>query len=226
MGTLTHLIKQHAVGILALFIALGGTSYASATIAANSITSKQIKNRSVRTADLAPSARGIAPAKLSQAVADTMDSTEVLSALRGAVKGEKGDKGDTGPAGEAVAGPAGPTGEQGTQGTQGPQGPRGAPGATSAFGNVKADGSAELYNAGTFDAVQRPAGVYCLSTEKAAVPNPRVAVVTISAGTSSSHASVRKAPTSGFCDGRDFEVTTYEGTELADHDFAVVILGN
>ena len=43
---LSHL-KNNAVAYLALFVALGGTSYAAATLRANSVGTRQLKNHSI-----------------------------------------------------------------------------------------------------------------------------------------------------------------------------------
>jgi hypothetical protein len=45
------------VALLALFIALGGTSYAVIKLPKNSVGSREIKNRSIKSADLAPATR-------------------------------------------------------------------------------------------------------------------------------------------------------------------------
>jgi hypothetical protein len=79
-----RLTYANVVGSLALFIALGGVSYAAVTLPANSVGTAQLKNRSVT------------PAKL---------ALKTKKALRGK-RGPAGPKGDTGP---TVAGaPAGP----------------------------------------------------------------------------------------------------------------------
>jgi hypothetical protein len=59
-----QLTYANVVSSLALFVALGGTSYAvarnsvgTAQLRANAVTSKKVKNRSLRASDLSPSAR-------------------------------------------------------------------------------------------------------------------------------------------------------------------------
>jgi hypothetical protein len=90
-----HLTYANVMATLAVFVALGGTSYAALKLPRNSVAAEQIrtgavrsaeiKDRSIRTADLAPSSR---------------------SALRG----QTGPQGPAGPAGAlGPQGPAGPT---------------------------------------------------------------------------------------------------------------------
>ena len=82
------------VAALALFVALGGVSYAAATIGSaqiknNSIKGKDIKNRTIKTSDISKKARN-------------------------ALKGQTGARGATGPAGpQGVQGPVGQTGPMG-----------------------------------------------------------------------------------------------------------------
>lgn len=104
-----------AVSLTALFVALGGTSYAAIKLPANSVGSREIKQRSVQTSDLALNARLSKTNKVFRAaVTDTLldpNTQAVVDALGAAVKGEKGDKGDAG-----SAGPVGATGIPGVSG--------------------------------------------------------------------------------------------------------------
>ena len=86
-------LRRHHIGLLALFIALGGTSYAAAKLPRNSVGTTQIKSGAVT------------EAKLAQAVRDQLGRT--VQGSPGAA-GAQGPKGDTGPAG--AAGPKGDTG--------------------------------------------------------------------------------------------------------------------
>jgi len=95
------------VALLALVVALGGTSYAAVSLAKNSVVSKTIKNGEVKTADL----------------------------KSGAVTGDKVKDGSLA-AGDFAAGvlptgavgPAGPAGAKGATGAAGATGPQGVPG--------------------------------------------------------------------------------------------------
>jgi hypothetical protein len=52
---LLHLIRQNVIALIALFVALGGTSYAALNLPANSVGTRQLKNRAVNAAKLNPS---------------------------------------------------------------------------------------------------------------------------------------------------------------------------
>jgi hypothetical protein len=87
------------VSIVALVLALGGTGYAATSLPKNSVTTKQVVDRSLRANDFAP---GQLPA---------------------------GKQGPIGPAGsQGPAGPQGTKGDTGTQGTKGDKGDTGAQG--------------------------------------------------------------------------------------------------
>ena len=91
-------LKRHHIGLLALFIALGGTSYAAAKLPRNSVGTAQLRKGSVTTAKLSHSVQ----AKFKQA----------------GKAGPAGPKGDTG-----APGAQGPKGDQGVQGLKGDSGP-------------------------------------------------------------------------------------------------------
>ena len=91
---LSYLRRNH-LSILALFVAVGGTSYAAMQLPAHSVGTRQLKNRAVTAAKIAPSA---------------------LVRLRGP-DGRAGPKGDTGPKGNV--GPSGPKGDAGAKGDPG-----------------------------------------------------------------------------------------------------------
>jgi Collagen triple helix repeat (20 copies) len=108
-------LRAHHLALLALFVALGGTSVAATTLVPrNSVGSAQVVNGSLRKVDLAQ---------------------QTITALRGT----HGPQGTVGPAGPA--GPAGPPGADSTvPGPQGPIGPRGATGAQGATGSAGMQG--------------------------------------------------------------------------------------
>jgi hypothetical protein len=111
---LKRLSRRHttAVAYVALFAALGGSAYAAVTVTGKNIkdgtiTGKDVKNRSLGTTKLSPTA---------------------VSSLTGA-RGPEGPQGQRGPQGPAgPAGDIGPKGDPGADGAQGPQGPQGLSG--------------------------------------------------------------------------------------------------
>lgn len=102
-----HLTYANIMATLAVFIALGGVSYAAVSLPANSVGSNQIKNKAVSLKKISIGAR---------------------EALHGAT----GTAGAQGPVG--AAGATGATGEPGEAGDDGAPGAPGAPGATGATG--------------------------------------------------------------------------------------------
>jgi hypothetical protein len=98
----TYLWRHH-LALLALFLVLGGTSYAAVNaLPKNSVGSKQVINGSLQTLDLSKKARA-------------------------ALKGNRGPRGFTGaPGAQGAQGAKGATGAQGAKGTTGAQGPSGA----------------------------------------------------------------------------------------------------
>ena len=114
-------VRRHHLALLALFVALGGTSVAAtnALLPRNSVGSAQVVNGSLRKADLAQ---------------------QTLTAL----KGIRGPQGTVGPPG--AVGPMGPRGADSTvpgpQGSIGPKGATGAQGATGARGATGTQGPA------------------------------------------------------------------------------------
>jgi Collagen triple helix repeat (20 copies) len=99
-----HLSFANAIASLALFVALGGASYAAVNLPANSVGAKQIKTRAVSLQKITPAARS-------------------------ALKGQKGDPGAQGPMGDSGA--QGATGDKGEPGPPGPEGQKGDPGPTN-----------------------------------------------------------------------------------------------
>ena len=115
---------------VALFVALGGVSYAAATLPAGSVGTSQLKDRAVTLAKLDRKAR---------------------KKLRGPAgkPGAKGAKGANGPQG--LAGPKGDTGadgkpgDPGTPGTPGSPGSPGSPGTPGSPGQTGPRGPSDVY---------------------------------------------------------------------------------
>jgi hypothetical protein len=90
-------LRRNTIALLALFVALSGTTYAASTLLPkNSVGTAQLKNGAVTKKKI---------------------NKKTLKQL----KGNRGPQGPAGPAGPQ--GPQGPQGAQGVQGIQGPQGP-------------------------------------------------------------------------------------------------------
>jgi hypothetical protein len=123
---LKRLSRRHstAVAYLALFAALGGSAYAAVTVTGKNIkdgtvTGRDVKNRSLGTSKLSPSAVSSLTGKPGPA----------------GPQGEKGAPGPAGPQGDrgapgptGLAGPKGDTGPAGPTGSTGPRGPSGVSG--------------------------------------------------------------------------------------------------
>jgi len=110
--------QRNAVGYLALFVALGGTSYAAVKLPANSVTSRQIAAKAVGASEIRDGSVG------TREVAGLVPDDFARGTLPDA--GERGAPGTPGPTGPAGA--TGPTGPRGAPGTVGPPGPPGADG--------------------------------------------------------------------------------------------------
>ena len=104
---------------IALFVALGGVSYAATALPANSVGSTQLKSSAVTNSKIADAT--ITSQKLN---ADTIK----------ALKGQTGDRGLTGPTGsqgvKGDTGATGPVGPKGDTGSVGPQGVKGDAGSS------------------------------------------------------------------------------------------------
>ena len=110
---LGRFLRQNTIALLALFLALGGTTYAASTglIAKNTVGSPQVMNGSLQAKDLSAKARK-------------------------ALKGNRGLRGLRGLQG--LQGPKGATGAQGVQGVQGVAGTARAYAVVAADGTVNA----------------------------------------------------------------------------------------
>jgi hypothetical protein len=109
--TLTY---ANVTATVALFIALGGSSYAAIELSKNSVRSKQIASGQVKRSDIGKNAVNTKKVKPASLLAEDFKAGE-LSA------GPQGPHGPQGPAGEDGA--PGPTGDDGDDGATGPRGP-------------------------------------------------------------------------------------------------------
>ncbi|MDO9407075.1 hypothetical protein [Patulibacter sp.] len=123
MKTLLRYLRSHHLALAALFVALGGTSYAAVAIPRNSVGATQIRANAVTSAKVRNGSLTAKDFKKGQLPA--------------------GKAGSTGAAGAVGAtGPAGATGAVGAVGTAGPQGPAGEKGATGEQGEPGVQGPA------------------------------------------------------------------------------------
>jgi Collagen triple helix repeat (20 copies) len=159
---------SQVVAYVALFVALGGTSFAAVMVTGRqvkdgsltgtdlkngSVTGKDLKNRSVTTYDIRDGSLMAKDFKFGQLPAAAAGA-QGLRGFKGdtgstGAAGATGDTGATGATGDAgdagsagSAGDAGPQGEPGAEGAPGIQGPQGDPGAAGTNGAPGADGSA------------------------------------------------------------------------------------
>ena len=115
-------LRRNTIALLALFLALGGTTYAASTalIRKNSVASPQVVNGSLQTKDLSKKARK-------------------------ALKGNRGPRGLRG-----APGAKGATGAQGVKGDKGDKGDKAdetkAAGTAVAYAHVNADGTVDAAN--------------------------------------------------------------------------------
>jgi hypothetical protein len=102
-------LRRNHLALIALFFAIGGTSYAAVGLAPNSVGTRQLKNRSVT----------------------------LVKIRRGAIAALRGDTGPRGPTGRTGStGHTGPRGPAGARGAAGPTGPTGGQGPAGTFGTV------------------------------------------------------------------------------------------
>jgi hypothetical protein len=114
MAAVRRFVRHHSVGLLALAVALGGTSYAAVRLPANSVGPQQLKRNSVTSAKVGNGQ--IKAADLARGAVGTAAVTD------GSLLGSDFRAGEI------------PAGAPGAQGERGPAGPQGATGNTGATG--------------------------------------------------------------------------------------------
>jgi hypothetical protein len=202
-------LRRHHVGLLALVIALGGTSYAAVKAPRNSVDSNAIRRGAVKRTDIARNA--IDSSRVKDGSLTTLDLAP--NVLTTGPPGAPGPKGDPGPPGAA--------------GAPGDKGDTGAPGSALAYAHVNEDGTIEAGNAKNVEVVYDANGLYCLRVTSS--PFPVVVVATVdSIGTDGNdHARASFHPVIivfGCPDGTNANavVTTSDGTTNAAKPFFVV----
>lgn len=183
------------IAYLALFVALGGTSYAAVKLPAGSVTSATIKNGSIKSSDLSPNIRpSLKGRTFRQAVTDVL-TDPATPTVNVRVFGEKGDRGDQGPAAIGAQGPQGNVGSTGSAGTSGSAGTQGVPGdpgtpGVRAYGRIRTSGESQDTTGSTTQGLTftHPGlGSYCLTdpglTAISATPDtPNTTAVVMSPG--------------------------------------------
>jgi hypothetical protein len=159
--------RHNTVGYLALFVALGGTSYAATTLSTGSVGTRQLRDQAVTTSKLAEGAVNSAKVQDHSLLASDFRVGQLP-------RGSAGTRGETGP-----VGPQGLTGDTGAQGLKGDTGAQGLKGATGAQG-LNGDTGAQGLKGDT--GAQGPAGSNATINGVAAgggltgiYPNPTIA---------------------------------------------------
>lgn len=216
------------VSYLALFVALGGTSYAAVSLKANSVGSRQIRNHSVQVADLSADAAPVSGAKLVSAVRDVV--TDPGTNLNIIVHGEKGDKGDQGESIHGTDGAPGATGAAGAAGPQGATGPSGPRGVAIGYGHVAYNGVVDAQRStANFDLVKPPntRGLYCVTLVNDVVPKNISVTQDVGDGEQYDVFFAARVPPAGtVCSGYPFQVQVVShdpetGFVGVDHSFFV-----
>jgi hypothetical protein len=198
------------LALIALFVALGGVSYAAVTINGkniqnNSIPGKKLKNGAVAN---------------NKVKANSLQANRLTSAARASLRGAQGP-----------AGPRGEQGPQGPQGLRGPEGPEGLPGTALAYAQIFPGGANPSFVAQRtfgFSAVTRPAGgLYCLALDPGLIDLafdggdpivPTVASVEYgNTGTQTDQLIVEVRGANSDCGDDFFEVHTYRNGALSNN---------
>ena len=134
LSTVCRHVRHNVIGYLALFIALGGTSYAAVEIPMGSVGTPQLRNGAVTASKV----------RAHSLLASDFATGHLHAGVAGPA-GAVGARGPVGPQGapgpQGIAGPkgdAGPMGDPGLQGAAGPQGPAGPEGPAGPAGPVHA----------------------------------------------------------------------------------------
>lgn len=163
------------VAYVALFIALGGVSYAAVTLPANSVGTKQIKPGAVKGSDLGKNAVKTGNVKNGSLLSTDFKPGQLPAGAPGAT------------------GPQGSQGATGAQGAAGAPGTAGAPGAVRAYGVMKSDGTlvAARSQGATTTKLAAFTGEYCINPTAASGIDPTrstiVAMADYSDGTGTNH---------------------------------------
>ena len=146
------------IAVVALFVALGGTSLAAAKLLPDSVGSPQVINGSLQTVDLSTKAKKALKGNTGPQGAPGAAGQTGATGAQGA-PGAAGQTGAVGPAGAT-----GPQGAPGPQGTPGTQGAPGAAGTARAYGRVSPTGAlSRSKNVATVTSAG--AGTFCITLD-------------------------------------------------------------
>ena len=202
----SRLTYANVVATFALFLALGGSSYAAISLSKNSVKSKHIAKGAVKRSDIGKNAVNSSKVAAASLLAADFAPGQLPNGPKGAKgdTGDKGDKGDTGDPGQA-----------------------GAPGAARAYalgGGDSCPGTAPPFVAcpvvrgkGVAYIVKVATGIYCVGVTgiDAAAPDS-VAIVTAASGSTAAQFVARWRSQNSACVSSEFEVTTIiQGTIAA-----------
>jgi hypothetical protein len=196
-----RLTYANVVASVALFAALGGSSYAAVAITGQQVRDGSLTGRDIRNASLTSG--------------DVRDQTLLArdfkhGQLPAGQTGPQGAKGDSGPRGDA--GPPGPTGEPGS------------PGSARAF--ARFDG--ESVTGKNLSVPGGGDGIYCVVPDAGSGIDPATSPAVASAGGDQPAFATATASVSG-CPGwqiRTFRIASVNGTEFVSNDaleFTVVV---
>lgn len=131
-GIASRLTFSNVVAVIALFIALGGASYAAVNLPKNSVGTKQIKKNAVNSKKVKNRSLLAMDFKRGQLPGGAVGPTGPAGSA-----GSAGQTGSAGPAGQdGATGEDGATGTEGATGLQGPFGPQGPTGFTGVAGET------------------------------------------------------------------------------------------
>jgi hypothetical protein len=210
----------------AVFLALGGTSYAAVTITGkdvkdSSLTGRDVKNSSLTTRDIKDGSLLAADFKAGQLTGGAAGS----QGTRGdaGATGPQGPKGDTGATG--ATGAQGPKGDTGATGLQGPKGDTGPAGSAAAYATIDKSGVTYFEhhkNLTNADVTHPATGVYCvLPHYDVSVASPFSEAAIVSSFTMDTGLSYTICGRAGATMVKTYDV---DGTP-ADHSFTVWLDG-
>jgi hypothetical protein len=199
-----RLTYANVVASVALFAALGGSSYAALSVTGAQVRDGSLSGRDVRNASLTGQ--------------DVRDQTLLARDFKQGQlpAGPKGEQGDPG-----APGPQGPKGDPGTPGELGPKGEQGDPGPGARWAEVTTNGpdATIVAQSGGFSITSEAGGQFTLDT--GASTQGKAVLASLRPGTSGSGATVQvqKSGASGVF------VETYNSVgSVTSEDFTVVVL--